>query len=319
MKRLVLLTLVLSACASPGRRATVDLVPFFEAEGVAEARRDAPDLVAAADLAREDAERAAEEGDGKAADDHATRARLWLDAALVEAERIRLDRERRAILEEAEAAAAEADALEAERVAIAARARHEAAAEVARVQMQAAFAAAERLEERGRRHRGPDVDRTRRDAAIALEARTQLLVAAARALGATDEELAPLEATPTPPTDPAARLAAADARHREASAVLGRRRATLPVGPEAVASLVEAAREHGLEPVMTPEGLVLPGASDHVLVDLATAFPHGPVVLRGRGAAARARRLASELSTERIQADERVGAEDAVFPAYVAQ
>lgn len=310
-----LVALVLVACGGTTRRSTVDLNPFFEAEGITEARREAPDLIAAAELAREDAERADASGDTDAAHDHATRARLLLDAALAEADRVRLDRERLALLEEAEAALTEARSLERAREALAARARRDAAAEIARAQMQNAHAAAELLESRGRRHRGPDVDRTRREAASALEVRTRLSIAAARALGASEAELAPFEVERARPTDPAAWLAQADDMHRRALALLGRLRATQPVGPEIVASLVDAAREHTLAPVSTPEGLVLSDPSDRALLDLARAFPHGLVVLRGRGASTRQRRLARELP-DRFGVDESDADPTVVFTAY---
>lgn len=310
------LLVLLGACGGArSARTTVDLAPFFAAEGIADARREAPDLVAAAELARDEAERADARGDADAAADHATRARLLLDAALAETDRVRFDRERLALLEEAEAALTEARSLEVAREALAARARRDAAAEIARAQMQNAYAAAERLESRGRRHRGPDVDRTRREAANALEVRTRLSVAAARALGASDDDLAPFEVERARPSDPAVWLAQADDAHRRALALLGRLRATHPVGPEIVASLVEAAREHTLVPTSTPEGLVLSDPSDRALLDLAHAFPHGLVVLRGRGAVARQRRLARELP-DRFGVDEGDTDPAAVFTAY---
>lgn len=313
----VALLLALGCGGSPSR-AAIDLARFFEAEGIEDARREAPDLIVAAELARDEAEGAAAAGDAQAADDHATRARLLLDAALVELERIRLDRERRALLEEAEAASAEAEAHETERRALADRSRREAAAEIARAQMQSAYAAAERLEERGRRHRGADVDRTRREAAEALRTRTEILLAAARALGATAEDLATFGETGRQATDPASRLAAADARHRRALVLLGTRRAAHPVGPEVVASLVEAARERELTVTMTPEGLVLAEGSDAAILDVARAFPHGGVVVRGRGAAARARRLAAALGATRFEAVESTGPDEVLFTAYGA-
>jgi hypothetical protein len=310
-----LLALLVAACGGATARSTVELAPFFEAEGIAGARREAPDLIAAAELAREEAERANASGDTDAAHDHATRARLLLDAALAEADRVRFDRERLALLDEAEAALTEARSLELAREALAAQARRDAAAEIARAQMQNAHAAAERLESRGRRHRGPDVDRTRREAASALEVRTRLSIAAARALGASDEDLAPLEIERARPSDPAEWLAQADEAHRRALALLGRLRATHPVGAETVASLVDAARERALVPVSTPEGLVLADPSDRALLDLARAFPHGLVVLRGRGASARQRRLAPELP-DRLGVDETEADPTVVFTAY---
>jgi len=144
---------------------------------------------------------------------------------------------------------------------------------------------------------------------------TRLSVAAARALGASDEDLAPFAVERARPSDPAEWLAQADDAHRRALALLGRLRATHPVGPEIVASLVEAAREHTLVPTSTPEGLVLSDPSDRALLDLARAFPHGLVVLRGRGAAARQRRLARELP-DRFGVDESDADPAVVFTAY---
>lgn len=309
-----------AACGTAAGARSVDLAGFFTADGVEEARREAPDLVVAAELARDEAERADAAGEEDAASDHATRSRLLLEAALVETERARLDRERVELLAEAERATAEAEALEAERVAIATTARRNAAAEIVRVQMQNAHAAAERLEGRGRRHRGADVDRTRREAAVALEERTRLLVVAARALGASDEELAPLELTTTEtPSDPAERLARADERHRSALALLGRRRAERPVGPEVVGSLVEAARELGLEPSMRPEGLAVVAPSARALADLGRAFPHGAIGVLGRGARALARATNTALGEERCTAEESAADPIAVFTAYGAR
>jgi hypothetical protein len=62
---------------------------------------------------------------------------------------------------------------------------------------------------------------------------------------------------------------------------------------------------------------VLADPSDRALLDLARAFPHGLVVLRGRGAGARQRRLARELP-DRFGVDEGEAEPTVVFTAYAA-
>src|SRR5688572_14244282 len=70
------------------------LVEAFGAPEARLARERAPDVFAAAERAREAAVRAEDRGDGDAAADHSTRARLLLAAAVAESDRIDLEERR---------------------------------------------------------------------------------------------------------------------------------------------------------------------------------------------------------------------------------
>ena len=178
--------LLLGACGPSiphhAERAARDL----EALGLRDAADAAPDLVAAAEAALADAERAERLADPDAAADFATRARLLGQAAL--AERERLEVTTRIAAFEREIAGLEEEAIAAERetareiretaIAVAGRA--------ARVEMERARTRAEEDEARTRRRARISLENAGeiRRAAAALRERALLLSGAAEAMGA---------------------------------------------------------------------------------------------------------------------------------------
>ncbi len=311
--RAALLSVLLIAC---GGAPTAGVRVAFEEADVARAER-APDLLARAREARDRAERAAADGDEEAAADYATEARLWLRAALVEADRLaleaaRLETER----EEAQVAERLAEAQAQHRAQSAAIGRERAAA-VAREQMELAFTAAEVRETRRRDPNAMDP----LAAARAFLDRSRLLVAAAKALGATEtgELLDALDAAPTT-RDGNRALAEALELHRRALSLLGQARADSPVDAAVVASLVESAEERGLTVSLTPDGAFVSfGRSEASKVaDLLRQFPHGPARIAGRGARRIERALGREadLDADRLSSDEGPGALSLQLPAY---
>ncbi len=326
-RHLRLPAILLLACGG-SQSSTVDLAAFFEAERVEQARREAPDLVASAEFAREEAEHA---DDPNAAADHATRARLLLDAAVVEAERAALDRRRVVVLEAADVATVAAVAADDRRVLLQQRAARRRAAEVAREQMRVALEQAEIDEPRRLRGRTEAVTAARRDAARALLSRAQLLVAAARGLGAPSEgadevehELSDLAGRVR--ANAADSLGAVDEAHRHALALLGDARRAHPVAASSIDSLATAIRERGYDVDLRPEGLVLTGRllrgnrldSGRVsaVAEIASAHPHGPIQVRGRHAA----RIAAALRElgDRVQYAATREDPEIVFVAYGA-
>lgn len=308
-----LVAALLVAC---GGAPTAGVRVAFEEADVARAER-APDLLARARAARDRAERAASDGDDEAAADHATEARLWLRAALVEADRLELEATRlETEREEAQIAErlAEAQAEHRSRSAAIGRAR---AAAVAREQMEQAF---ERAEVRETRRRDPNAMDPLAAARAFLD-RSRLLVAAARALGATEttELLDALDAAPTT-RDGSRALSEALSLHRRALTLLGQARAGSPVDDAVVASLVESAEERGLSVSLTPDGaFVSLGARDvSKAADLLREFPHGPVRIAGRGARRLERSLAGEegVDGDRLSSDEGAAELSMQLPAY---
>ena len=283
---------VLVACGAT--QTHTDPIPLFDADGVEAARREAPDLVAAAERAADEARAADESGDGDAARDHATRARLLLEAAIVEADRASMDRQRleaQRATEEATRAAVVADegraTLEVEQA-------RQNAAQVARGEMRRAFEQAEQDEGRRLRRRSQEVEQARRAAALALRDRARLVLAAALALGAARDDATEIEESITTAGSAIEQLQNADRAHRRALGLLGAARLAHPVDAAARSSLIEAIEERDLEVSLEDRGLVLRGvtlARVQTLAQLISAHPHGPVEVRGRGASGFARRL----------------------------
>lgn len=312
------LALLVSLAVACGGAPTAGMRLAFEEADVARAER-APDLLARAREARERAEAVAAAGDDDAAADHATEARLWLRAALVEVDRLELEAARLDDEREEEAAAQRLAQTQSERRAREATLGRERAAAVAREQMELAFVAAEARETRRQDPGAMDP----LAAARAFLDRARLLTAAARALGAPAEStaalLATLEAAPTT-RDGNQALREALGLHRQALTLLGDARAESPVTPAVIASFVESARERGLEISLTPDGAFVSLDRNDVskMADLVREFPHGPVRLQGRGA----RRFHGALGREegvrrgRLSSDESAGELSAQLPAY---
>jgi hypothetical protein len=315
-----LLVVCTLGCAGGGSSHHLDRA--FAQEGVREARQGAPDLVAAAERARKRAAEAEARGDREGAEDHATRARLLLSAAVAEAERLRLEAER--IDAERQARALEARALDAEqeREAVAQESRRLLAARLARDQASKAFEAAEEAETRRARRRGDDVQARYRDAARFLRDRARLVVAAAVSLGATADD---------GPAAKAAQALSASESTRDASRAvieaeralqlalraLGEARARRDGPTEAeVASLVQTAGEMGLRVERSERGMRVapPGRrwerrAIERLATLLASHPHGAVRVEGNvpGGGAAAERRAEARAKALATALERAG------------
>lgn len=340
--------LVVSSASCSGSPTRDDgLAELFEAEGPRAARTRAPDMLGAADRAREDAESARRRGDADAAADHATRARLLLTAAVAESERIALEERRLAI----EARIEELDA-QAARDAVATR---EIEAEVERLlASRLAQREARRMfeiasEDEPRRFRRVEDDRAQmhREAAAFLRTRASLLLAAAEALGAEPASLIPARERVEEAgrvRDVTEQVTAAQDAFRAAQALLGAARARSE-GPDADqrAALVRDAGEQGFEVEQVDRGLVVvvdgvfrgrgaqvEAASARRIAALLSAHPHGPVRVEvmgeRRAAAARAEALERALVAAGVP-EARVGADPVageprvalVFVAYAAQ
>jgi flagellar motor protein MotB len=231
----------------------------FEAPEAHEARTRAPDMYAAAERAREDARAAEDADDPEAAADHATRARLLLETAIAESDRLALE-ERRIALEEATRVAEERRARDVEaRLAIERTLARTEAARVAREQAAIAYANAEGDDPRRFRSR-EERDALHRESAALLRSRASLMIAAAEALGAAEGDLADARRTLEESgrtRDPAASVRSAELAMRAALRALGAARARLEPTSDERASLLEAAETAGLEVMLVDRGLAL--------------------------------------------------------------
>ena len=164
-------------CAAQQTTRTSD--SLFASPAAELAREHAPDLYDQAQTAWAEADEAQRQKDDQAADDYRTEARLWLTAAVAEAERVQLDR-RRAELQREEERWAKRLARDQEASAVVAR-------DISRYEARAvALHEAERLT-------ALSEDPTVSDATLdAILTRVQLNLALAEALGADDEQLQPL-------------------------------------------------------------------------------------------------------------------------------
>ncbi len=306
---------VVAACG--GASVQTDPSTLFDPEGLEAARREAPDLVAQAERAANEARAAEADGDTEAAQDHATRARLLYQAAVVESERAAIDRERLEASQTAEEATQAAVRADEQRAAIEIQAQRANAAEVARAQMQRAFAQAEEDEGRRLRRRSAEVDRARTEAAAALRERTRLVLSAARALGANAEAIDAVN-IPTGGT-PIEQIQRANTAHAQALEVLGAARTAHPVDEASRESLLAAVRERSLQARLEPRGIVIDGvttARGSVLAQLVAAHPHGPVEVRGRGAARLAGTLRRGGAGDRVQTHAAQSDLEVVFVGY---
>lgn len=301
----------------------------FSAPEAQAARERAPDMYAAAQRAREQAEQARARGDERAAQDHDTRARLLLSAAIAESDRLELE-ERRLELEARATELEEQAARDAHaRVEIDAEMERRAAARVAAHEASLAFERAE--EDEPRRYRAQADERTRmhREAADVLLQRARLLSSAAEAMGAGAERIRAvtdaIEETERI-DDPERRLGAAQDALFGALAAIGEARAASE-GPSAdeSAALLSQAREMGLEVQQRDRGLTvviegafrgtagtrLRGSAGGTLEKVAAlleAHPHGPVQVHGFGVGRAARRVADARANAVVQALVRAGA-----------
>jgi len=299
--------LALATACGPGTpRSTEGLRARLASDETAPARERAPELIARVEQTLDEAEAAEARGDEAAASDHATRARLLLEAAMAEAARARNEAERADMEREIATLLERARRDEAARAEIASALTQRAAAATAREEALRALRQAEQDEGRPARRRRVSMEEAAdlRRAAAALRARARLTLAAARALGGDDEALGPaseaLDAAEAE-RDPAEGLAASDRAHHAALRALGAARASAE-GPsaDAPAALAEAATEQGFTALALPEGTAveaeglfrgasttLAGASRARVERLATlvqAHPHGPVQVQAQAA-----------------------------------
>ncbi|MFW5925762.1 MAG: hypothetical protein ACOCV4_06315 [Myxococcota bacterium] len=311
--RALLVAAALLAGCGGGKGPAARLEPVFERPDAVAARERTPDLMAAAERARSDAREAAKRGDADAAEDHATRSRLLVSAAVAESKRLDLEQERLEAERRARELETRARRAERERRRMAAETRRLLAARVARTQAEKAFAHAEAVELRHERRRGGEAASRHGRAAEVLRARAELLLSAARALGLEDAEAEAVEARIEQSAEQRtahAELQAADEAVRAAMGALGDARADRADHPSQaqIEGLWQMAAERGLQVVRTERGTVLrpsgarwsPVARKR-LASLLEAHPHGPVRVEGRapstagGAARRAQRGARVL------------------------
>jgi len=190
-------TIALMAClACGGAPAYTDtLRAEFESPDAGSARSAAPEVMAEADRARALMLAAEDAGDDAAAADERTRARLLLEAAGTQAERVSLEQAQREAEAREEAATVEAVRLETLREQEARALAQDLAGDLARDQARQAFAQAEEDEtRRSARNAGP-VAAARQRAAQALTLRAQLVLAAAEVMGAAPADVDALRAS----------------------------------------------------------------------------------------------------------------------------
>lgn len=320
------------ACAAHQTARTSD--SLFASPAAEHAREHAPDLYDQAQTAWAEADDAERRKDDQAADDHRTEARLWLSAAVAEAERVQLDR-RRAELQREEERWARQLARDQEASAMVAR-------DISRYEARAvALREAQRLATLSEHS-------TASPATIgALLTRVRLNLALAEALGATDEQLMPLRER----VDVIARRRPASAKAAEAlllktEALIGEMRAQWPEPrPGASTELVETALVTGFAADRTGSGVLIrserfftsggqvSSATVKRFQGLLAAFPHGPVAcqvavpeLRNRVWARRVAQLIerlrrmddpSRVSTSMVVTQSlRAGAVQCTFAAY---
>jgi len=273
---LLLCCIVSVSCAGSQTVRTSDVL--FATPAAELARDHAPDLYEQAQSAWADASDAQRRKDEQAADDYRTEARLWLAAAVAEAERVQLDR-RRVELRSEEEHWSKQLARDQEASAVVAQ-------DISRYEAQTvALREAQRLA-------GLSEARSVSDATLdAVLTRVRLNLALAEALGATDEQLRPLRervdfiAGKRPDS-----AKTAEALLLESEAVIGRTRADWPEPrPGASTELVETASVVGFaadrlgsavlirsERFFNSNGQVS-SATVKRFMGLLAAFPHGPV------------------------------------------
>ncbi|MGB8329935.1 MAG: hypothetical protein WCE62_07390 [Polyangiales bacterium] len=276
--RLFLLVAWVSASACAGTQATRASESLFASSSAKGALEYAPDLYARAERAWTEAEDALQRKDGRAAEDHRTEARLWLAAAVVEADRIQLD-QRRTELQSEEERWAKQLARDQGACDEVARdiSRHEAAT--------VALAEAERLA-------GLDDDPVVSGATLdAVLARVRFNLALAQALGAADDQRLPLlERADLMARKRSEFSGAAEALLSQSEAILGEIRGQWPEPrPGAATELVQTALTKGFEADRSAGGVVIrsdrfftqagqvSNSTVQRLHGLLEGFPHGPV------------------------------------------
>lgn len=307
----------LSIACGGGATVTSDLRARLASPEGRTAHERAPDLVAQVEEALDDAEGASSP---EAAADHATRARLLLDAAVTEAARIEDEEARQVIEARVGEVLARARRDEDARAAIGNELARTASIRAAREEAERALTQAATDEtRRGRRGRvSLEEARDLRRAAETFRARARLTAAAATALGAPAEALAAASEALTASDrarDPLEALASAERANREALRALGAARSQREgPGPDGASALAEAARAEGFEPIAVPTGLAIEteglfsgsgiarAARPKIerLAALITAHPHGPVQVQAQ--APPSGRTGERLAVQRAEA-----------------
>lgn len=300
--RSLAVVLLLSACAHTSKPATDTLAPLFAQADAQRAKQDAPDFYARAERAYQEARTAASD-DARA--DQTTRARILLDAAVAEADRVALERATSAADARAEQAVLQRADLERERLDLERAIERELAAASAREEAVHAFQISA-TDEQARPGRSKEADATRDEASRFVRDRATLTLAAALALGfdpIRGDGIASAIAATEHAATPTARLASAQHVLGDAERALGEaRKARGAPTPEETASLIALAKERGLAPEPLPRGIafnldagfaagsaVPNAAGKHMLEALATvasAHPHGPIQIEALAAAA---------------------------------
>jgi hypothetical protein len=278
MLRAVLIAWCVAGVACAAQQTTQTSDALFATPAAELAREHAPDLYEEAQTAWAEADEAERRKEQQAADDRRTEARLWLAAAVTEAERVQLDRHRLELQGQEERWAKQL-ARDQEASAMVAR-------DISRYEARAvALREAERLValSEGTAASPGTVD--------AILTRVQLNLALAEALGAGDEQLLPLRER----ADAIARKRSPSAKAAEAllsktEALIGQMRAQWPEPrPGTSTELVETALVTGFAADRMGSGVVIrserffksdgqvSSATVKRFHGLLGAFPHGPV------------------------------------------
>lgn len=285
----LLLAFLLSACGGGESPRETMLRQTMASTDVQRAREHAPDLVAQAERAHEQARAFERDGNLRAADDEETRARLLLAAALAETDRAISDEQRVIIENETSAQTQQAEHDEQERVEIEHENARMAASVAAREELARALDQATREEPR-RRNLVSSSTAGSIAAASAFARQAELDLATAIAIGAPAESADAARAALTrfraASASSSERIHAAAEARVAALEALGRARAILPApSQETIASLVEMAGRFGVAGSMTPRGFVVENVGNAArarIVELATAFATGPLVIELR-------------------------------------
>lgn len=311
---------LLLGCTQARSRSEVSTA-MFSTKAARRAETMVPDLHSQAKQAHQAAQQAHVAGDGAAAADHETRARLWLAAAVVEAERIEIERRRLRVLRQSEEFAGLAQHMEQSRWDADDEAEREAAAKIATQEAERAYAEAARAESkrasRGKKG-GKGAGETYRQAQRFFAERARLLAAAATAMGASVHEADAVaeSARRAESKKDESGLEEALRAYQRAQVLLGRVRAqrARPTLDEA-AALRREAKEARFQVEQYDEGLVVRipslwrgGALDRESVrrmaSLILAHPHGLVrlALGAEGGASRTESLKAALTTSGVDA-----------------
>ena len=276
LRPVLLASVVLLGCgAQQGARSTATLFETPEAEM---ARQLAPDLYARAEAARSKADAARGRRDDGELDDYRRETELWLSAAVVEAERIELERRRLELQREEERWSSQL-ARDQEASAVV-------ATDISRYQAQrVALREAERISSLGD---SPTADDATLDAVLT---RVRLNLALAEALGASEAQLRALDARANAMARERPRSSIiAEELLLDTEALIGQMRQQWPEPrPGAAIDLVETAWVTGFAADRTGTGVVirsdrffrsdgeLSPAAIKRFEGLLAAFPHGPV------------------------------------------